>query len=271
MSIEFNSDKNSKVSFTEPDVKEEENRDNLDNEILGVSAKKYEQLQVELEECRNRIEELKLHRDEEKAGKEQTSKTLATYEKKTRDERQQYVQQINSLESIVMMLKLKAKNSANHASRLEERLQELKTENDQLQSHCDFMMNIIIEGGYEMDTRQTDKVTSSNNSPTVSRNIGLTVTTAQAKQSASSTSSNSLSIASTTTASTTASSIFVFGKPTASDDSLKVCSRGTERKNLNSNSFSSFEVLLLLSEIKYANNLIAQRNYVKAKRRLPRN
>ncbi|XP_015794124.1 C-Jun-amino-terminal kinase-interacting protein 3-like [Tetranychus urticae] len=232
MSIELDSDKNSKVSFTEPNVKEEENRDNLDNEILGVSAKKYEQLQVELEDCRNRIEELKLHRDEEKAGKEQTSKTLATYEKKTRDERQQYVRQINPLEIIVMMLKLKAKNSANHASRLEERLQELKTENEQLQSHCDFMMNIIIEGGYEMDTGQTDKVTSSNNNPTVSRNIDLTVTTAQAKQSASSTSSNSLSIASTKAAScTTASSIFVFGKPTASDDSLKVCSRGTERKN----------------------------------------
>uniref|UniRef100_T1KVD6 Uncharacterized protein n=1 Tax=Tetranychus urticae TaxID=32264 RepID=T1KVD6_TETUR len=77
---------------------------------------------LELEECRNRIEELKFHHDEEKAGKERALKVLAAYVKQTRDERQQYFQQINSLENIVMMLMMKTKNSADHGSRLEEKI-----------------------------------------------------------------------------------------------------------------------------------------------------
>uniref|UniRef100_T1KKU2 Uncharacterized protein n=1 Tax=Tetranychus urticae TaxID=32264 RepID=T1KKU2_TETUR len=87
--MEFNSAKKCEISFTEPDVEEAYN--------LG----RYKHSQVELEECRNRIEELKFHHDEEKA--------------------EAHMSTINSLENIVMMLMLKTKNSADHASRLEEK------------------------------------------------------------------------------------------------------------------------------------------------------
>ncbi|XP_015795689.1 C-Jun-amino-terminal kinase-interacting protein 4 isoform X2 [Tetranychus urticae] len=241
MGMEFNSDKNSKVSFTGPDAKEEENLDNLCNEtiyeVLGqisgqrqldsptshvvservqnlasqiytelqkiinrfsdedeivgglmplivnvlesldIALIESQQLQVELELCKDDNEQLVSAFDKEKAIKKRIEQKLLEYEFQSEDERQQYAQKINSLENIVKMLELKAKNSADHASRLEEKEQELKTENsklhtrynDLLRSHCDLMERMKILIGGDDDTGQTNIVPSSNNKPTTSR------------------------------------------------------------------------------------------------------
>ncbi|XP_053206217.1 JNK-interacting protein 3-like isoform X2 [Panonychus citri] len=123
-------------------------------ESLDIAIIESQQLQVELELCKDDNEQLVSAFDKEKAIKKRIEQKLLEYEFQSEEEKQQYAQKINSLENIVKMLELKSKNSSDHASRLEEKEQELKTENTKvhtrynelLRSHCDLMerMKILI-------------------------------------------------------------------------------------------------------------------------------
>ncbi|RWS24925.1 JNK-interacting protein 3-like protein, partial [Leptotrombidium deliense] len=140
-------------------------------ESLDLAIIENQQLQVELELCKDDNEQLVNAFDKEKTNKKKIEAKLFEYEFQSEEEKQQYQQKVDSLESIVKILELKSKNSSDHASRLEEKETEVKTEynklhtryNELLRSHCDLMERMKILMGNDDATSLSGPLSLSSN------------------------------------------------------------------------------------------------------------
>lgn len=83
-------------------------------ESLDLALIENQQLQVDLELCKDDNEQLVQVFEKEKQNKKKIEQRLFEYEFATEEEKQQYQQRIDSLANIVKMLELKAKNSSDH-------------------------------------------------------------------------------------------------------------------------------------------------------------
>lgn len=81
-------------------------------ESLDLALIENQQLQVELELCKDDNEQLVIMFEKEKAAKRAIDKKLIESEYAYEEERQQYQQKIESLDNIVKMFELKAKNAS---------------------------------------------------------------------------------------------------------------------------------------------------------------
>lgn len=119
-------------------------------ESLDLALIENQQLQVELELCKDDNEQLVIMFEKEKAAKRAIDKKLIESEYANEEERQQYQQKIESLDNIVKMFELKAKNASDQATRFEEKEAERKKEynklhdryTDLLKSHCDVVERV---------------------------------------------------------------------------------------------------------------------------------
>lgn len=126
-------------------------------ESLDLSIIENQQLQVELELCKDDNEQLVSAFEKEKTGKKKIEQRLLELELQNEEDKQQLSQKVESVESIMRILELKAKNSADHSSRLEEKEIEMKSEYNKLhtrytellRSHCDLMERVKILIGNE--------------------------------------------------------------------------------------------------------------------------
>ena len=121
-------------------------------ESLDLALIENQQFQVELELCKDDNEQLVQAFEKEKLCKKKVEQRLFEFEFTTDEEKQHYQQKIDSLANIVKMLELKAKNSADHSSRLEEKETEMKKEYNKLhdrytevlRGHCELMERVKI-------------------------------------------------------------------------------------------------------------------------------
>ncbi|KAL0280334.1 UNVERIFIED_CONTAM: hypothetical protein PYX00_001659 [Menopon gallinae] len=97
-------------------------------ECLDMSYTENQEHEVELELLREDNEQLVTQYEREKQLRKSTEQKLLEVEDAVEDERKDYSCKIESLESIVRMLELKAKNSSDHVFRLEEKESEMKKE-----------------------------------------------------------------------------------------------------------------------------------------------
>ncbi|KPM07010.1 JNK-interacting protein 3-like protein [Sarcoptes scabiei] len=132
-------------------------------ESLDLALIENQQLQVDLELCKDDNEQLVQAFEKEKQSKKKIEQRLFENEFTAEEEKQHFQQRIDSLANIVKMLELKAKNSSDHSTRLEEKETEMKKEysklheryTELLRSHCDLMERVKIMFG-------TDESTNSN-------------------------------------------------------------------------------------------------------------
>ncbi|XP_014241649.1 JNK-interacting protein 3 isoform X4 [Cimex lectularius] len=135
-------------------------------ESLDLSYSENQEHQVELELLREDNEQLVTQYEREKQLRKASDQKLLEVEDLIEAERKEKGSKIESLESIVRMLELKAKNSSDHVYRLEEKEQEMKKEYSKLherytelfKTHMDHLerTKILMGTGDRMDgqTRQ---------------------------------------------------------------------------------------------------------------------
>lgn len=119
-------------------------------ESLDLALIENQQLQVELELCKDDNEQLVIMFEKEKAAKRAIDKKLIESEYSYEEERQQYQQKIESLDNQVKMFELKTKNASDQAARFEEKEAERKREYNKLhdrytellKSHCDVVERV---------------------------------------------------------------------------------------------------------------------------------
>lgn len=87
-------------------------------ESLDLALIENQQLQVELELCKDDNEQLVIMFEKEKAAKRAIDKKLIESEYAYEEERQQYQQKIESLDNVVKMMELKAKNASDQGMTL---------------------------------------------------------------------------------------------------------------------------------------------------------
>lgn len=87
-------------------------------ESLDLALIENQQLQVELELCKDDNEQLVIMFEKEKAAKRAIDKKLIESEYAYEEERQQYQQKIESLDNVVKMFELKAKNASDQGEYL---------------------------------------------------------------------------------------------------------------------------------------------------------
>lgn len=85
-------------------------------ESLDLALIDNQQLQVELELCKDDNEQLVVMFEKEKAAKRISDKKLIESEFAYEEERQQYQQKIESLDGVVKMMELKAKNASDQGT-----------------------------------------------------------------------------------------------------------------------------------------------------------
>ncbi|OTF82841.1 hypothetical protein BLA29_005575 [Euroglyphus maynei] len=130
-------------------------------ESLDLALIENQQLQVDLELCKDDNEQLVQAFEKEKQHKKKIEQRLFEYEFATEEEKQHFQQRIDSLANIVKMLELKAKNSSDHSSRLEEKENEIKKEysklhekyNELRRNHFDVMERVKIILGIDGDNK----------------------------------------------------------------------------------------------------------------------
>lgn len=116
-------------------------------ECLDSSYQKNQEHEVDLELLREDNEQLVTQYEREKAARKHAEQKLLEAEDHYEGERKDLTGRLEALDSIVRMLELKHKNSLDHASRLEERENELKKEYAKLherytelfKTHMDYM------------------------------------------------------------------------------------------------------------------------------------
>ncbi|KAF4529601.1 hypothetical protein B566_EDAN017931, partial [Ephemera danica] len=116
-------------------------------ECLDLSYTENQEHEVELELLREDNEQLVTQYEREKQLRKTAEQKLLEVEDAGEDERKELGSKIESLESIVRMLELKAKNSSDHVFRLEEKEGEMKKEYSKLherytelfKTHVDYM------------------------------------------------------------------------------------------------------------------------------------
>ncbi|KAK9499816.1 hypothetical protein O3M35_002785 [Rhynocoris fuscipes] len=124
-------------------------------ESLDLSYSENQEHQVELELLREDNEQLVTQYEREKQLRKASDQKLLEVEDLIEAERKEKGGKIESLESIVRMLELKAKNSSDHVYRLEEKEQEMKKEFTKLherytelfKTHMDYIERTKIMGG----------------------------------------------------------------------------------------------------------------------------
>ncbi|KAI1291939.1 JNK-interacting protein 3 [Halotydeus destructor] len=126
-------------------------------ESLDLALIENQQLQVELELCKDDNEQLMLAFEKEKSNKKKVDQKLMEAEFQADEEKQHLHEKLETLENIVKGLELKLKTSLDHSTRLEEKETELKSEHSKLhtrytellRSHCDMMERVKILIGNE--------------------------------------------------------------------------------------------------------------------------
>jgi len=126
-------------------------------ESLDLSLIENQQLQVELELCKDDNEQLVSAFEKEKMVKKKVDQKLLEIEYQAEEEKQALQVKVDSMENLVKMLELKAKNATDHSCRLEEKETEMKGEygklhgryTELLRSHCDLMERVKILIGNE--------------------------------------------------------------------------------------------------------------------------
>lgn len=126
-------------------------------ESLDLSLIENQQLQVELELCKDDNEQLVTAFEKEKQVKKRVDQKLLELEFQAEEEKQALQTKVDSMENIVKTLELKTKNATDHSSRLEEKESEMKSEYNKvhsrytelLRSHCDLMERVKILIGNE--------------------------------------------------------------------------------------------------------------------------
>ncbi|KAI8431110.1 hypothetical protein MSG28_001165 [Choristoneura fumiferana] len=116
-------------------------------ECLDSAYQTNQEHEVELELLREDNEQLVTQYEREKTSRKHAEQKLLEAEDHYEGERKELTSRLESLDSIVRMLELKHKNSLDHASRLEERENELKVEyaklhvryTDLFKTHMDYM------------------------------------------------------------------------------------------------------------------------------------
>ncbi|XP_026745383.1 JNK-interacting protein 3 isoform X2 [Trichoplusia ni] len=116
-------------------------------ECLDSAYQTNQEHEVELELLREDNEQLVTQYEREKAARKHAEQKLLEAEDHFEGERKELTGRLEALDSIVRMLELKHKNSLDHASRLEERENELKREysklheryNELFKTHVDYM------------------------------------------------------------------------------------------------------------------------------------
>nr|XP_049704169.1 JNK-interacting protein 3 isoform X2 [Helicoverpa armigera] len=116
-------------------------------ECLDSAYQTNQEHEVELELLREDNEQLVTQYEREKAARKHAEQKLLEAEDHFEGERKELTGRLEALDSIVRMLELKHKNSLDHASRLEERENELKKEysklheryNELFKTHVDYM------------------------------------------------------------------------------------------------------------------------------------
>lgn len=101
-------------------------------ESLDLALIENQQLQVELELCKDDNEQLAVALEKEKANKKKVDQKLLEFEFQSDEEKSHFQQKIDSLENVTKVLELKAKTAQVHASRLEDKEAEQKAEYSKL-------------------------------------------------------------------------------------------------------------------------------------------
>lgn len=144
----------------------------LENLDLAFSEK--QQIEVEIELLRDDNEQLLTQYEREKQLRKGAEQKFFEVEDAIEGEKKELQDKVESLESIVRMLELKAKNSADHVSRLEDKETENKKEYNKLhdrytelfRTHMDYMERAKIVMG-------TDRLADLANSPRVKSGFQL--------------------------------------------------------------------------------------------------
>jgi hypothetical protein len=126
-------------------------------ESLDLSLIENQQLQVELELCKDDNEQLVVAFEKEKNVKKRVDQKLLEMEFQAEEEKQALQVKVDSMENVVKILELKSKNATDHSARLEEKENEMKAEYNKLhtrytellRSHCDLMERVKILIGNE--------------------------------------------------------------------------------------------------------------------------
>ncbi|CAI9734626.1 C-Jun-amino-terminal kinase-interacting protein 4-like isoform X5 [Octopus vulgaris] len=137
-------------------------------ESLDNAFSDKQQIEVELELLRDDNEQLLTQYEREKQLRKAAEQKFFEVEDAIEGEKKELQDKVESLESIVRMLELKAKNSADHVSRLEDKEAEMKKEYSKLherytelfRTHMDYMERAKIVMG-------TDRLADLANSPRV--------------------------------------------------------------------------------------------------------
>ncbi|GAB1604627.1 C-Jun-amino-terminal kinase-interacting protein 4-like [Argonauta hians] len=143
-------------------------------ESLDVAFSDKQQIEVELELLRDDNEQLLTQYEREKQLRKAAEQKFFEVEDAIEGEKKELQDKVDSLESIVRMLELKAKNSADHVSRLEDKEAEMKKEYSKLherytelfRTHMDYMERAKIVMG-------TDRLADLANSPRVKSGFQL--------------------------------------------------------------------------------------------------
>lgn len=133
-------------------------------ESLDSAVMDNQEHEVELELLREDNEQLATQYERERQLRKASEQKLIEMEYSTDDDRQNLSEKVESLESLVRMLELKAKNSSDHAARLEEKDAETRKEyatlheryTDLFKTHMDYMERTKILFG-------SDKLEALNN------------------------------------------------------------------------------------------------------------
>ncbi|KAL1130562.1 hypothetical protein AAG570_011808 [Ranatra chinensis] len=137
-------------------------------ECLDLSYTENQEHKVELELLKEDNEQLVTQYEREKQLRKATEQKLLEVEDLVEDERKEKCGKIESLESIVRMLELKAKNSSDHVYRLEEKEQEMKKEYAKLherytelfKTHMDYIerTKILMSTGDRVDSQGRSRI-----------------------------------------------------------------------------------------------------------------
>ncbi|XP_022667802.1 C-Jun-amino-terminal kinase-interacting protein 3-like isoform X3 [Varroa jacobsoni] len=131
-------------------------------ESLDLAGIENQEHQVELELVKEDHEQLVTQYEREKCHRKNAEQRLLEVEFSNDEERNELQSKVESLESIVRMLEMKAKNSADHASRLEDKENEMKKEYAKLherytelfKTHFDYVEKTKILFGASQNAKQ---------------------------------------------------------------------------------------------------------------------
>ena len=136
-------------------------------EALDQAYQEREELKVENELFKDDNEQLLNQYEREKQFRKDCEQKQFQLEDALVEQKKEYEEKLQSLESIVRMIELKSKNASDHVGRLEEKEIEMKREytklhdryNELFKTHCDYMeRNKILYGGGDDEDEATTTI-----------------------------------------------------------------------------------------------------------------